>query len=55
MTPENSPTQISSGNRGLKVMAIVFATSYVVLAGTVGFLVYERVSTAVLVKERYHN
>ena len=45
MAPENSTTQITSGSRGLKVMVIIFVTSYVVLAGTVGFLVY-RVGTA---------
>ena len=51
MAPENSTAQITSGNRGLKVMVIIFATSYVVLAGTVGFVVY-RVSRAAEQKQR---
>ena len=52
MAPENSTAQITSGSRGLKVMIIIFVTSYVVLAGTVGFLVYDRVSRAAEQKQR---
>ena len=45
MAPENSKAEITSGNRGLKVMIIIFVMSYIVLAGAVGFLIYERVCT----------
>ena len=46
MVQENTTAQITSGSRGLKVMAAIFVTSYAVLAGTVGFFVYERVRTS---------
>ena len=46
MVQENSTAQVSSGSRGKKVITVLWVTSYIVLAGTVGFLVYERVSRA---------
>ena len=43
MAEESRTTQILFGSRGMTVMVAIFVTSYVVLAGTVSFLMYERV------------
>ena len=45
MAPGHGTAHITSGGSRLKVIGIMFVTSYVVLAGAVGFLVYERVSS----------
>ena len=46
MVQETSTAQVSSGSRGKKVITAIWVTSYIVLAGAVGFLVYERVRRA---------